>query len=144
MTRARRLEPIQRIASTREQQAAREWAEARQAAQAAQEQLKALEDYLAGYLSDYERARRERLDPRRMLDYQRFIARLEAAIEEQRKLLALHSAEAERRRAHWEGKRIARGALDKVTERIQERETQEQHRREQRDQDDRRRRRDEK
>ncbi len=140
MKRSRRLEPIQRVAGVRERHAARDWAEARRAEQDARERLDALRAYLDDYCHNYEQARAGGLEVARLLDYQRFIARLQAAIDEQRELVEQHVAEARRLRGLWEGRRVEHGALDKVATRLAERERDAEQRAEQREQDDRRRR----
>ncbi len=137
MKRSKRFAPIRRIASTRENQAAKRWSEARKIEAETRERLQSLEHYLHEYREGYHRARAQGLAARQMIEYQRFIAKLEAAIHEQRKSVARCEDDSRRQQTQWEQRYRGRGALDKLAGRIEAEERQIEEKSAQRAMDDR-------
>ncbi len=137
MKRSKRFAPIQRIASMRENQAAKTWGEARNAEAAARDQLQALAQYLGEYQENYHRARQRGMGVRQMIEYQHFIAKLEAAIREQQERVGQCEDDSHRRQIQWERHYSGRSALDKLAGRIKAEEIQSEEKAEQKVQDDR-------
>ncbi len=137
MKRSKRFAPIQRIASMRENQAAKTWGEARRTEAAARDQLQALAQYLNEYREIYHRARQRGMGAGQMIEYQRFIAKLEAAIREQQATVGQCEDNSRRQQTQWEQRHSGRSALDKVAGRIQAEELQSEEKAEQKAMDDR-------
>lgn len=136
MTKSKRLEPVNRIAETRERRAAVEMAEFKRFLDAQQAKLDELQRYRADYARQFEAAGRQGLDAGRMADFRRILNHLSEAIAwQERRLISLRQ-DFEQIRKRWTDTRTRAAALAKVMERYQVEERRDAELREQRDADE--------
>jgi flagellar FliJ protein len=124
MTKSKRLEPVTRVAESRERQAAVEMVEFRRFLDAQQARLTELSGYRADYAQRFEQAGRQGLDAARAADFRRILARLGEAIAFQEQRLASLQQDYERIRCRWTDSRSRAAALDKVMQRYRSEERQ--------------------
>jgi flagellar FliJ protein len=137
MTKSKRLEPVNRIAETRERRAAVEMAEFKRFLDAQQAKLDELQRYRAEYARQFETAGRQGLDAGRMADFRRILIHLAEAIAWQERRLASLRQDFEQIRRRWTDTRTRAAALAKVLERYRDEERRDADRREQGETDER-------
>lgn len=118
MSRVKRLQPLQQLALEREQAAARALAQARAVASAREAKLEQLE----GYLREYQHGQAVSglvTDPRSWQNRQAFLARLQAAVQQQQMAVKQAHAEEERAAGYWRERRQEVASLGCVVERLQ-------------------------
>lgn len=119
MKKSQRLEPVVKVAESREQQAARALGQAQaQLAQAEQRQAE-LEGYKEEYLRRFHTAGSRGMSAAQMEDYRRFLGKLDAAIAQQQQVVAQAAGIVETQRHQWFERRGKTRALDKVVSRYQ-------------------------
>ncbi len=134
--RSERMRPVSRIERNRERDAARALGESQRQLQAMEAQL----DQLIGYRSEYQRRYARALQGLQRTgieQFRRFLAQLDQAIEQQRRLMEQCRADADRCRAAWLAQRGRLKAIDGLIDRLRDEERRQQERREQHDQDER-------
>jgi len=131
MKNTRRLQPVIKMAQEKEQVAARELAAALSALAAAEEKLAELVSYREEYHQGLQFKSRNGLHAMQMKDFQVFLGRLDAAIQQQQQVLVELQAGIEKSRQTWQQKKRRLSALDKLTLRQQRQEQQDEARREQ-------------
>lgn len=136
MTRSKRMQPVVNVAATKEQEAARQLGECQREIDARNARLTELLAYQAEYAQRFEASGGQGLDTARIQDYRMFLARLNDAISQQRRLVEVARLEYEKKRTHWLGARQHAHAIDKVVERFKREEDRSQGRREQADTDE--------
>lgn len=117
MYRSRRLEPVVKIAKSREEHAAKELAVCHKRADDCEEQLASLRGFRAEYSQRLQAAAQAGIRSREFHDFTSFITRLDKAIDQQQRLLGQLRAECEVKRQHWVASRARSLALDKVVTR---------------------------
>lgn len=137
MDRCERLEPVTRVARSREQDAARELGEYRKILDALEARLAELKSYRDEYVQRMGTCGAGGIDAVKLAEYRGFIARLSDAINYQEAKVRDARTEFERRRRRWSATRTRVAALDKVVSRYEAEALREQERREQKDLDDR-------
>ena len=136
MTRSERLNPVRRVTEAREQDAARELGECQQQLQRLQQQLLELEGYRREYQAHYQQSGQAGITAQRLLQLQQFLANIDKAVAQQQQEILAAERRCEERRQRWFAARGRSQALDKVAERYQEDERQQQGRREQKESDE--------
>ena len=131
MSRARRLQPLQKLALEREQAAARALAQARAATVAREAKL----EQLQGYLREYQQGQGmgqsasqspgpgvgmagHVTDPRTWQNRQAFLGRLQTAVRQQEAAVQQARADEERAAAHWRERRQEVASLGCVVDRL--------------------------
>jgi len=137
MTGSDRFKPIQKIAEKKERDAAEAFGKTLQEREAAQRRLEELQQYHAEYLERFTQATRNGIGGARIQEYQAFIAKLETAIEEQRRVVADTQVRVTDKKAKWRGKYTKARAVDNVVDRMRADEQRESDRKEQKSSDDR-------
>jgi flagellar FliJ protein len=136
MSKAKRMQPVARIAQQNADDAARVLADSRRQLTAKQQQLDELIAYRDEYARGLEQKSKGGLTAMQMRDYNQFLSRLNLAIEQQQ--LALEGAyrEIESSKRVWLGKHRHARAIDKVVDRHRQREQRDHARQEQQDSDE--------
>jgi flagellar FliJ protein len=117
MHRSRRLEPVVRIAKSREEHAAKELAACQKRVDECEEQLVSLRGFRAEYGQRLQAAAQAGIPSREFHDFTSFITRLDKAIDQQQRLLGQLRGECEAKRQHWVASRARSLALDKAVTR---------------------------
>jgi flagellar FliJ protein len=137
MTGSERLKPIQHVAEVRERDAARSFGESQRRLEEEQQRLSQLEAYRDEYLQRFRRLQQEGLTVAQLLEYQAFLAKLDAAVRHQAEIVQLRRSDAEGRLATWTDRRTHSRAMERAVENLTDRELQDGERREQKALDDR-------
>ncbi|MBK9131092.1 MAG: flagellar export protein FliJ [Gammaproteobacteria bacterium] len=136
MTRSERLEPIAGLQRDKEIQATRVLGESRNRYLSQERRLADLEKFLREYQQRFQ-TEGGGATIERFKEYRRFTERLDAAIQQQKKLLEECRRELDQHNRYWNEVSSKRRALDKVIDRFQREEVSRVQRREQRESDDR-------
>jgi len=137
MTRSKRMQPVQRVAQNREQNAVQKLGQSQQNLDAQQARLEELRAYRDQYARDFERSGGSGLDATRIQDYRVFLNRLGEAIRQQETLLEQCCSQHEQTRQQWVETRTHSQAIDKVVHRYRRDERRQLERKEQQEQDER-------
>ncbi len=136
MTRSQRLNPVRRLAQDEADAAAKRYAEAKQRLEAQLGKLAQLENYRNDYAGQRSAIGGDGIDPFRLRDYNAFMARIDAAVSQQRQQVSETEASVEQARQHWMQLLSRARALDKVVTRYQDEERRDADRRDQRQLDE--------
>jgi len=137
MSPSKRLSPVQRVAQSREQKAARIMGESQKHLQAEETKLLQLKQYHAEYLARFETAARKGLSSAQMQEYRAFLDKLDQAIGQQERVVAARKHDHSNRQDDWRETHSRTQALDKVVRRYRKQEQQSADRQEQKESDDR-------
>ncbi|MBB1607091.1 MULTISPECIES: flagellar export protein FliJ [unclassified Pseudomonas] len=118
--RADRLAPVVEMALKAEREAARQLGLAQNQLLQAQRKLAELERFRADYQQQWIDRGRQGVSGQWLLDYQRFLAQLETAVEQQNRSLAWHQDVVEKARVTWSEKYARLEGLRKLVERYRE------------------------
>src|ERR1700761_2668899 len=121
MTKSKRFEPIQEIASNSAEELSGSMAEAARRVADMERQLEQLRNYRDEYIRNAAQGGRS-MDAVSLQNYRSFIDRLGEAMRQQLKSLDAARAEHERRRSKWSEKRIEAESLGRVVERLRKEE----------------------
>jgi flagellar protein FliJ len=135
MTKSKRFQPIQEIASSSANQLSRAMAEAQRKVVDLERQLVQLQSYRDEYVRNATQ-NSGAMDAVKLQNYRSFLDRLGEALRQHLKNLDGARAEYERRRLQWSEKRIEAESLGRVVERFRKEEQHAADRREQREGDD--------
>ena len=131
------MQPVVQVAASKEQAAARSLGDCQREIDARTARLTELLAYQAEYAQRFESSGGQGLDMARLQDYRVFLARLNDAISQQRRLVEVARGEYEQTRSHWLGTRRQAQAIDKVVDRFKHDEVRAQGCREQAETDER-------
>ena len=137
MSRSKRMQPVRRVAESREQAAVQKLGESQQYLDAQRAKLEELRGYRDQYAESFRASGGQGLDANRLRDYRVFLSRLNEAIRQQEAIIAQYLNRHEQTRQQWVDTRSHHQAIDKVIERYRREERREQDRREQQEQDER-------
>jgi flagellar FliJ protein len=137
MTRSKRMQPVVKVAASKEQDAARQLGECQREVDARQARLAELLAYQAEYAQRFEASGGDGLDMARMQDYRVFLARLNDAITQQRRLVQVALNDYAKKKNHWLSTRQQAQAIDKVVDRFKRDEVRAEGRRDQAETDER-------
>jgi flagellar FliJ protein len=135
--RTQRLEPVDRLARTRERDCARRLAGAQQRVADAEQRCVELERYRDEYHEAFRARALSGLQAKGLREFQAFIARLDEALRQQRQLVAQLRSEQQRERQQWQDAAVRSSAVGKVIERARHEERLVEDRRLQRELDER-------
>ena len=136
MTRSKRMQPVQRLAHNREQEAVQKLGRSQQYLDAQKTKLEELRAYREQYARDFAASGGAGFGATRMQDYRLFLNRLGEAIRQQEALMAQFQSQHEQNRRHWIESRSHSQAIDKVVDGYRRQENRKQERREQQEQDE--------
>ena len=131
------MQPVQRVAHGREQEAMNKLGQSQQYLDAQMARLDELRNYREQYARDFAATGEGGLNATRVREFRAFLGRLGEAIRQQEALIDRYRAQHEVNRRQWIESRGHSQAIDKVVDRYREQERREQERREQRELDDR-------
>lgn len=131
MTRSKRMQPVLRIAAMRERDAARELGNAQRMLQEQEGRLAELRAYQAEYARDFQVQGSAGISAARFQEYQRFMASLNQAIEQQQQVVQNAVRVYAQKQQFWQQAYGKSKSLDKVMERYCTQEQYEQGQREQ-------------
>jgi len=135
MTKSKRFEPIQEIASTSAKDLSRAMADADRNVADLERQFQQLQSYRDDYVRNSAPGSVV-VDAVRLQNYRTFLDRLGEALRQQTKSLEIARAEYEKRRAAWSEKRVEAESLGRAVDRFRKEEQHAADRREQREGDD--------
>jgi flagellar FliJ protein len=130
------MQPVQRIAHSREQEAVQKLGQSQQYLDAQKAKLDELHAYREQYTRDFADSGGAGFGATRMQDYRVFLNRLGEAIRQQEALIARFQAQHEQTRRYWIESRSHSQAIDKVVDGYRSQERRKQDRREQQEQDE--------
>lgn len=131
------MQPVQRVAHGREQEAMHKLGQSQQYLDAQVSRLEELRNYRDQYARDFAASGETGLNAKRALEFRAFLARLGEAIRQQEALIERYRAQHEVNRRDWIESRSHSQAIDKVVDRFRDQERREQERREQLEHDER-------
>lgn len=134
MKKSQRLEPVVKVAESREQQAARALGQAQTLQNQAEQRLAELKNYKEEYLRRFHTQGSRGMSAAQMEDYRRFLGKLDLAIAQQQQVAEQTARIVEAKRGHWHERHGKTRALDKVVERYQADEQRREDRKEQHEQ----------
>lgn len=137
MTRSERMAPVQQVLEQGEQTRARELGEAQRRLAEAEAKLAELTTYHGEYMQAFKRRAEDGTSVARLRDFQAFLARLEQALAQQQKVVALTREQVAAQRSHWQGAARQVKAVESVVDRWRSVELRVADRREQKDMDER-------
>ena len=137
MTRSKRMQPVQRVARGREQEAMQKLGQSQQFLDAQKARLDELRAYCEQYSRDFAASGESGLNASRLRDYRAFLGRLGEAVQQQEALVARYQLQHEKTRQRWVESQSHSQAIDKVVDRFRQLEHQQQERREQLEHDER-------
>ncbi len=136
MVRSKRLRPVQRVAVSNEQTAARELGDCRRSVHKQEQRLEELCGYHDEYLQRFNSAARSGMSSTQLQEYRAFLSKLELAIKEQELIVLAKRSECSGQKEVWQQKRVRTQALGKVVNRYQQEERKDADVREQKESDD--------
>jgi flagellar FliJ protein len=131
-----RFKPIHQLASQKERKAAVEFGESIKQRDQAHQRLAELEQYHKEYLVRFANAARNGLNSSQVVEYQVFIAKLDEAIAEQRRIVQRVEQDCQQTRQQWQGRFTKAKAMENAIDRMRLAERKDADRREQADSDD--------
>jgi flagellar FliJ protein len=137
MTRSERMAPVQQVLEQGEQARARELGDAQRRLAEAETKLAELTTYHAEYMVAFRKRAEDGISVTRLRDFQAFIARLEQALVQQQKIVALAREQVAAQRSSWQGAARQVKAVESVVDRWRSVELRVADRREQKDMDER-------
>lgn len=137
MSPSKRLQPVQRVAESREQKAARHLGVSRQALQAEEVKLNQLKEYHQEYLERFESAARKGISASQLQEYRAFLGKLEEAIRHQEDVVKVSKIDHTTHKNDWRLQHTRTQALNKAVSRFKKLEEAKQERNEQKESDDR-------
>lgn len=137
MSPSKRLSPVQRVAQSREQKAARHMGESHKSLLAEEAKLLQLRQYHEEYLTRFEAAARKGLSSSQLQEYRAFLDKLDEAIGQQERVVAARKNDHSSKKDSWRETHTRTQALDKVMRRYQQQERKNADRQEQKESDDR-------
>jgi flagellar FliJ protein len=137
MSRFKRLAPILELAETKEQQAAQNLGLSRHRLDEARKGLHSLQGFRANYAALFHQSGNQGLGVRQLAEYRAFLAKINAAIGEQERLVQACEAELDTRKHAWEQARQHTLGMKKVMDKLQAEQYRQDQRKEQVEMDER-------
>ncbi|MES9903831.1 MAG: flagellar export protein FliJ [Sedimenticola sp.] len=136
MVSSKRFKPVQRVAESREQKAAREFGDSQRSMHAEEQKLEVLRVYHQEYLEQFHTTARGGISSGQMQEYRAFLAKLDQAINEQAQVVEASHQEFVIRKESWHKRHVRTQVLEKAVDRIRQVEHKTVERREQKEQDE--------
>ncbi len=122
MVKSRRLRPVQRVAVSKEQTAARQLGDSRRRMHEQEQRLDELCQYHAEYLGRFNSAAKHGMSATQLQEYRAFLSKLERAIKEQEVIVLERRSECSGHKDQWQQKHVRTQALDKIVDRYKQEE----------------------
>ncbi|MES9843299.1 MAG: flagellar export protein FliJ [Candidatus Sedimenticola sp. PURPLELP] len=136
MTPSKRLQPVKRIAESREQKAARKLGDSTRRMHEQEAKLEELKRYHQEYLDRFQTTAESGISAAQLIEYRAFLEKLELAIKEQTRIVQMSQNERSSRKQEWQQKHVRTQALGKAVDRIRSDELKAEESREQKEQDE--------
>jgi len=117
MVPSKRFKPVQRVAESREQKAAKAFGQSQKLMQDQQTRLEELRQYHKEYIQRFQKTSQMGMSVAQLHEYRAFLAKLETAIEAQEKIVLASQQNRTSRKENWQQKHIRSQVLDKVVAR---------------------------
>ncbi|MDJ0806213.1 MAG: flagellar export protein FliJ [Gammaproteobacteria bacterium] len=137
MSPSKRLKPVQRVAESKEQKAARHMGQSRKNLQAEEVKLNQLKQYHQEYLERFETAARKGISASQLQEYRAFLGKLDRAIQQQEDVVRTSKLNHSTHQHDWRKQHTRTQALNKAVSRFQTQERATADRNEQKETDDR-------
>ncbi|WP_455203256.1 flagellar export protein FliJ [Kaarinaea lacus] len=137
MKKSQRMQPIRKVAVSKEQQAASALGEAQNQLQMQLQRLQELRDYQKDYASQFQQTGANGMDVASLMSFRSFLQQLEQAIEQQKQAVDAANALVDQRKKSWLASRGQVKIYDNVISRYHQEEIQQQDKKEQKESDDR-------
>ncbi|MEN8178637.1 MAG: flagellar export protein FliJ [Pseudomonadota bacterium] len=137
MSPSKRLKPVQRVAESREQKAARHMGQSHKMLQAEEVKLTQLKQYHQEYLGRFEVAARKGISASQLQEYRAFLSKLDDAIRQQQDVVQASKLDHSTNKDDWRMKHTRTQALNKAVNRFQKQEKATAERNEQKESDER-------
>lgn len=137
MKKSQRMQPIRKVAVSKEQQAASALGEAQNQLQMQLQRLQELRDYQKDYASQFQQTGANGMDVASLMSFRSFLQQLEQAIEQQKQAVDAANALVDQRKKSWLASRGKVKIYDNVISRYHQEEIQQQDKKEQKESDDR-------
>lgn len=115
---SKRFKPVQRVAKSREQKAAKQLGDSQRKVNEQEMKLEELKRYHQEYLTQFETSARRGMSASQLLEYQAFLSKLERAIKEQEKVVTNSRRECHTKKDAWQQKNVRTRVLNKVVDRF--------------------------
>ena len=136
MKRSTRMQPVIRVSEEREKQAAKELGDWQQALDQRRQQLTELQNYREEYRRYFAEVGSSGVSARRLIELQRFLAKLDQAVNQQMEVVASTERGLDVKRQSWMQARSKTQVLENVVSRYRDEEEVEQSRRDQKELDE--------
>lgn len=136
MARSKRMQPVQRVAQSREQAAMQKLGQSQQYLDAQCRKLEELRVYREQYAREFEACGEGGLGAMRLQDYRVFLGRLNEAVRQQEAIIAKCISQHEKNRQQWLETRSRAQAIENVVKGYCQEERKQVDRKEQREQDE--------
>ncbi len=137
MSPSKRLKPVQRVAESKEQKAARNMGHSRKALNAEEVKLNQLKQYHQEYLQRFEAAARKGISAKQLQEYRAFLNKLDDTVRQQEQVVAASRLDHSSNQSEWRKKHTRTQALNKAVTRFQQQEKAKAERNEQQESDER-------
>jgi flagellar protein FliJ len=137
MSPSKRLKPVQRVAESREQSAARTMGLSRKQLLAEELKLSQLKQYHQEYLGSFDAAARNGISAGQLQEYRAFLGKLDEAIRQQEGVVRESQRDHSSNEHEWRRKHTRTQALNKAVQRFQRQEKATAERNDQKESDDR-------
>ncbi|MCG8429174.1 MAG: flagellar export protein FliJ [Chromatiales bacterium] len=137
MAPSKRFKPVQRVAKSREQNAAKELGNSQRNVRDQESKLEELKRYHREYLEQFESSARQGMSASQLLEYRAFISKLELAIAEQEKIVLASKSDCSTKKEQWQHKHVRTKVLNKVMDRYTTAENRASEKKDQKETDDR-------
>ena len=131
------MQPLQRVAESKEQQAATELGRAQQQLQSQINRLNELLTYKDEYLCRYRQTGQNGISVDRLQSFRSFLAKLEVAVEQQKQAVKIAGELVDKRKHQWFSSRDKVKIFDNVINKIVDQELKQEEKQEQKESDDR-------
>ncbi|PLY12057.1 MAG: flagellar export protein FliJ [Sedimenticola sp.] len=137
MVPSKRFKPVQRVAKSKEQKAAKQLGDSQKKFRDQESKLEELKRYHQEYLEQFEANARRGMAASQLMEYRAFIGKLERAIKEQEKIVVASRNDCSDKKETWQKKHVRTKVLDKVVDRYKAEESKASEKKDQKDTDER-------
>ena len=136
MKKSERMQPIRKLVADREQDAMKALGQSQRALTEHEQKLEQLKTYRAEYAKLFQQHGAKGMDGAQLQAYQTFIAQIDAAIRQQRKMIEFANEDCAEKRQDWQQTHTRTQVMDKAIERFKHTEQKQEQKRQQKEADD--------
>ena len=137
MVPSKRFKPVQRVAESQEQKAARAFGQSQRQMEDQEARLEELRQYHREYMQRFEKSSKLGMTAVQLNEYRAFLAKLEAAIKAQEEIVLASQQNRSSHKEKWQQKHMRSQVLDKVVARYTSEDRKKHEAREQKESDER-------